>query len=92
MELLQANHPVLHTDPIYDDTIYVYHSFGVHILNLNPILANLASALKEEDEKVLETTLQKPSNTLVQAILSTYSVERGYGFLLSLLKTILSPS
>ena len=72
LELLQTNHPVLHADSIYDDTIYVYHTFGVHVLNLNPILANLASALKEDDEKKLDATLQNPSYTSVQAILSTY--------------------
>ncbi|KAG2369934.1 hypothetical protein BDR07DRAFT_1387385 [Suillus spraguei] len=30
LDLLQANRPILLMDPIHDDTVYVYHAFGVH--------------------------------------------------------------
>ncbi|KAH8118607.1 hypothetical protein DFH11DRAFT_1568326 [Phellopilus nigrolimitatus] len=76
LDLLQGNHPVFHPDPIHDDTVYAYHAFGVHVLNLNPIFQNLAAAMKEEDEQTLKETVQSSTHTTVQAILSTYSVER----------------
>lgn len=76
MDLLVANHPVLHLDPIHDDTAYVYHAFGVHVLSLAPVLQNLALALKEEDDEAFTKALQKSGSTSVQPILSTFSVER----------------
>ncbi|KAI5119910.1 hypothetical protein M0805_003714 [Coniferiporia weirii] len=77
VDLLQHNHTVFHPDPIHDDTVYAYHAFGVHALNLNPIFQNLAAAMKEEDEKTLIETVQTSACTSVQAILSTYSIEQG---------------
>ena len=76
LSLIQANRLLFHPDPIHDDTVYVYHSFGVHVLNFNSVLQNLAIALKEEAEGGLDEAVQKSGNTSVQAILDTFSVEK----------------
>ncbi|KAF8639690.1 hypothetical protein AX17_000954 [Amanita inopinata Kibby_2008] len=79
LDLLQGNHPVFYSDPIHDDTIYVYHAFGVHSLHLGQMLSDLLSALRIEgeiDEELLDKTLQASICTTVRPILSTYSVER----------------
>ncbi|ESK97559.1 hypothetical protein Moror_17559 [Moniliophthora roreri MCA 2997] len=71
LELLQGNYPVLAPDPINCDTFYVYHAFGVHALNLRPVLQNLLSADEDSGQ-----SLQLTAGTTVQPILSTFSVER----------------
>lgn len=77
LDLLQANHPVLLLDPIHDDTLYVYHAFGVHALQIGPVLQHLAVALRgEEDDAVLDDALRTPVETLVRPLLTTFSVER----------------
>ncbi|KLO19835.1 hypothetical protein SCHPADRAFT_864426 [Schizopora paradoxa] len=76
LPLVQGNHPVLHPDPIHDDTLYIYHAFGVHVLNFNPVLQHFALALKEDNDESLSAAVQKSGNTSVQAILSTFSVEK----------------
>ncbi len=76
LSLVQGNHPVLHPDPIHDDTLYIYHAFGVHVLNFNPVLQHFALALKEDNDESLSSAVQKSGNTSVQAILSSFSVER----------------
>jgi nucleoporin NUP82 len=81
MGLLQGNYPVFHTDPIHDDTVYVYHAFGVHALYLGPMLQSLAAALRavgDTDGPELTIALQKCPGTIVQPILTTLSVERQY--------------
>ncbi|TDL29694.1 hypothetical protein BD410DRAFT_817721 [Rickenella mellea] len=75
-DLLHGNHPVFSLDPIHDDTVYIHHAFGVHMLDLRPVLQHLTMSLKEEDEDALVTTLENHHPTSVQPILSTYSVER----------------
>lgn len=83
LDLLQGNHPVFLTDPIHDDTVYVYHAFGVHALYLGPMLQTLGAALRaEDDEEGTELTgaLNKCTETNVQPVLTTYSVERRYNF------------
>lgn len=81
--LLQANHVAFLADPIHDDIVYVYHGFGVHVLNFNSVLQNFAVALKEEEDGSLDEAIQNTGSTLVQAILSTYSIEKRYGKCLS---------
>ncbi|KAF8974369.1 hypothetical protein BDZ97DRAFT_1900053 [Flammula alnicola] len=78
LELLHGNHPVFLLDPLHDDMVYVYHAFGVHALDISPVLQNLAAALREEDEdeSVLQKALEKSTMTNVQPIISTFSVER----------------
>ena len=76
ISLLEGNHPVFLLDPIHDDTVYVYHAFGVHIVNFGPVLQHLANALKEEKEERLTSALGKKCHSLVRHILTTYSVER----------------
>lgn len=78
LELLRANYPVLFQDPLHDDTIYVYHAFGVHALDIGPVLAGLTMALrKEDDESLLKKNLEENSAlTNVQPILNTFSAQR----------------
>lgn len=77
LDLLQANHSTLLVDPIYDDTVYVYHAFGVHLLNLGPVLQSLALALRREDDgSALENALRDSAGTKVRPLLTTFSVER----------------
>ena len=76
-DLLQANHPVFFADPIHEDTLYVYHAFGVHMLQLGPVLDHLAGAIKEEENDVaLERAMNVPAETHVRSLLTTFSVER----------------
>jgi nucleoporin NUP82 len=85
LNLLQGDHPSLLPDPIHDDTVYVYHAFGVHALHLGPMLRSLAVALGEEDHGAsLDAILTKTCGTDVHPILNTFSVERKlvYGLLL----------
>jgi len=77
-ELLHANHPVFLLDPLHDDMIYVYHAFGVHALDISPVLRGLAAALRgDEDDTKLKSKLEEPTMTNVRPILDTFSVERG---------------
>ncbi|PSR71800.1 hypothetical protein PHLCEN_2v12301 [Hermanssonia centrifuga] len=80
LDLLQGNHPVFLQDPIHDETIYVYHAFGVHALQLGTLLQNLAIALRDDisndGNESLSASLEKSGGTVVRPILSTFSVER----------------
>jgi nucleoporin NUP82 len=76
--LLQGNNPVIFTDPIHKDTAYIYHAFGVHVLNIGPVLQHLATALRGDDDASgtqLESSLKESVGTSVQPILSTFSIE-----------------
>ncbi|OSD04378.1 hypothetical protein PYCCODRAFT_1433763 [Trametes coccinea BRFM310] len=81
-DLVQGNHPVFLNDPIHDDTVYIYHAFGVHVLQLEPLLKSLAVALREANNDSgsaagsLEATLESVAQTDVQPILLTFSVEQ----------------
>ncbi|THH13916.1 hypothetical protein EW146_g6350 [Bondarzewia mesenterica] len=77
LDLLQGNHPVFHADPIYDDTVYLYHAFGVHALHLDKLLYSLATALRGEGlDSSLAASLDSQEQTEVQPIVTTFSVER----------------
>ena len=78
LDLLSNNHPTFLLDPLHDDTVYVYHDFGVHALDVAPVLHSLTSALRtdDEDESVLKAGLQQSIISNVQPILNTFSVER----------------
>lgn len=79
LELLHENYPVFSRDPIHDEALYLYHSFGVHALNLGALLQSLAVALRAENENregLLLQEIQKSQGIGVQPILSTFSVER----------------
>lgn len=78
LDLLSYNHPTFLLDPLHDDTVYVYHAFGVHVLDVAPVLQSLTSALRtdDEDESVLKAGLQESVMSNVQTILNTFSVER----------------
>jgi len=76
-DLLQANYPVFFLDPIHDDTLYVYHAFGVHALQIGSVLLHLAVALQGvNDDAAFEGALQTPVGTSVHSLLTTFSVER----------------
>lgn len=84
LDLLQGNHPVFLPDPIQDETVYVYHAFGVHVLQLGRLLRRLAAALRDDtnsdgDDDHLVELLQTTGPTQVQPILTTFSVEHRYG-------------
>ncbi len=80
LDLVQGNHPVFHLDPIHDDTVYVYHAFGVHALHLGALLKGLAIVLRDDSEAAssshLEASLETVKNTDVQPVLLTFSVEQ----------------
>ena len=78
LDLLSNNHPTFLLDPLHDDTVYVYHDFGVHALDVAPVLQSLTSALRtdDEDESVLKEGLQQSVMSSVQPILNTFSAER----------------
>ena len=78
LDLLHSNYPIFLLDPLHDDTVYVYHAFGVHALDVAPVLQSLTSALRtdDEDESVLKAGLEKSVISNVQPILNTFSVER----------------
>ena len=48
--------PTVVVDPLYDDTLYVYHAFGVHCIVLRRWMDALSEALsiKEEDKRDTE--------------------------------------
>ena len=78
LDLLKANYPVFLQDPIHDESIYVYHAFGVHALQLGPVLQNLANALKEDasndgQDGSLTAALEGAGNTGVRPLLTTFS-------------------
>ncbi|KAF7301405.1 hypothetical protein MIND_00705700 [Mycena indigotica] len=77
LNLLQGNRAVFLADPLHDDTIYVYHAFGVHSLHLDQLLQTLRLALKADDEaQSLTSALQEAVGSSVTPIVSTFSVER----------------
>lgn len=77
LDLLQANHPVILPDPIHDDTIYVYHAFGVHSLEFGDLLCNLTTALRTDDDgATLTDMLEKSVGTQISTILNTFSAQR----------------
>ncbi|KAH0840061.1 hypothetical protein J3R83DRAFT_1028 [Lanmaoa asiatica] len=77
-DLLQGNHPVILPDPIHDDTVYIYHAFGVHSLEFGDLLHSLATALRADDDDgtTLCSTLETSVGTQVSPILSTFSFQR----------------
>ncbi len=80
LDLLRANHPVLSRDPINDETIYVYHAFGVHTIQLGALLQKLANALRDdvsnEGESSLGSSLEASGGATVKPLVTTFSVER----------------
>ncbi|CCM04850.1 uncharacterized protein FIBRA_07043 [Fibroporia radiculosa] len=81
LELLRGNHPVLFSDPIHDDTVYVHHAFGVHALQLGPLLRSLVQVLRggsdnNQDDNAIGLSAQDCKPTVVQLILNTLSIER----------------
>lgn len=83
LDILQGNHPVFVPDPIHADSLYLYHAFGVQVLNFRALLEGLATALQDEsDDKdgTLQEELKKEQGVEATQILSTFSVERRWVF------------
>jgi nucleoporin NUP82 len=78
LELLQANHPVFVSDPIYRDTIYLYHAFGVHCLNMTRWLQPLARSLRNDVGLQVERLVNGSVGTEVTCLLDTFSQESKY--------------
>ncbi|KAI5479721.1 nuclear pore complex, nucleoporin 88 family protein [Pseudohyphozyma bogoriensis] len=78
---LIANHPTIIKDPLYPDTLYVYHAFGVHCLLLTNWLdavADITNTTEDDDEKLqkeVERTLRAQKPTDVLWILKTVSLD-----------------
>ncbi|KAH9843921.1 uncharacterized protein C8Q71DRAFT_826054 [Rhodofomes roseus] len=79
VDLVEGNHPVLYPDPINQDTVYVYHAFGIHALQFESMLRSLALALRDDssdkDGSSLDTSLQVCKGTEVHPIISTFDIE-----------------
>jgi len=78
LDLLHGNHPVFLLDPLHNDMVYIYHAFGVHALDISPVLQTLTVSLECEDQPLLQKSLEKAAMSNVQPILSTFSVERKF--------------
>jgi len=79
LNLIQSNYPVFLPDPIHGDTVYVYHSFGVHAIYLNKMLRVLSNALHSVSSgasNALLAAFRSPAPAEVQPIVTTFSVER----------------
>jgi nucleoporin NUP82 len=78
LELIRGNYPVIYPDPIHDNTVYVYHAFGVHSINLEQILSSLAEMIRLDDGTgtLLLKALEQPVHAYVQPIVTTFSVEQ----------------
>ncbi|KAJ3528263.1 hypothetical protein NMY22_g9483 [Coprinellus aureogranulatus] len=76
LKFLHGIRPAFLADLIHDNVVYVYHSFGVHALDISPVPENLSQALRTDDEdaKAIQTTLSQGSRTNVQQILPAISV------------------
>ncbi|OCH90689.1 hypothetical protein OBBRIDRAFT_819148 [Obba rivulosa] len=75
LELLSGNHLVFLPDPIQDDTVYVHHAFGVHALQLSPLLDFTKTASRLRDGTDPSSILESRAGTNVFPLLSTFSVE-----------------
>jgi nucleoporin NUP82 len=79
LNLIQSNYPVFLPDPIHGDTVYVYHSLGVHAIHLYKMLRALSNALHSVSsgtENALLAAFRSPASAEVQSIVTTFSVER----------------
>lgn len=73
-DALQSNWPTLVHDPLYNDTIYVYHDFGVHCLLFRPWLEPLARAFQKHSTQLdLEALLDSLPGTDTVCVLDTFS-------------------
>ena len=51
--------PTVVVDPLYEDTLYVYHAFGVHCIVLRRWMDALSEALAVKDEDKRDTELDR---------------------------------
>jgi nucleoporin NUP82 len=78
LDLLQVNCPVFLPDPIYQDTIYIYHAFGVHCLNMSRWLQPLARSLCDDVNQEVARLVNNSIGTEVTCMLDTFSLESKY--------------
>ncbi|EIW82422.1 hypothetical protein CONPUDRAFT_123331 [Coniophora puteana RWD-64-598 SS2] len=78
---LSNNHLNLSLDPIHDDTVYAYHSFGIHSLQFEDLLRSLNDALRQEGDgpeadSAMKKAVQNFKPTRVSQIQTTGSLSR----------------
>jgi nucleoporin NUP82 len=78
LELLHANHPVFASDPIYNDTVYLYHTFGVHSLNMSHWLQPLASSLSGHVDEEVGRLVKEARGTEVTSLMDSFSPQLRY--------------
>lgn len=62
------------TDPIYHDTMFIYHSFGIHSLNLTPWTQPLIKAMRTGIDERIESVVKKSLVSDVTSLLETTSM------------------
>lgn len=75
LALLHLNHPVFASDPIYNDTVYLYHAFGVHALDMSRWLQPLAGSLHHDVGEQVHILVKEAAGTEVTSIMDTFSPE-----------------
>ncbi|KZT60736.1 hypothetical protein CALCODRAFT_515128 [Calocera cornea HHB12733] len=69
---LEHNNPIFVQDPVYPDTLYVYHDYGVHCVVMRKWLSSIQQALSAEDTDV-EAALRAAKTSEVGCMVSTIS-------------------
>ncbi len=77
--VLDHSYPILRLDPIHDDTLYVYHPFGVHLVDLGQVVRSIIPTFKEDIELSMDFDGSEVGCSVSQ-ILDTFSMERRYSF------------
>lgn len=75
-ETLESNRVSLVPDPIHNDSVFVYHAFGVHSISLSTWLEPLTSSLaKNEGQSALEGILaaSKPAAVKTELVTMTFA-------------------
>ncbi|GJJ07282.1 hypothetical protein Clacol_001482 [Clathrus columnatus] len=59
LQMLEKNWPVIVADPIYQDTVFIYHTLGVHALNLTHWLQPLVKSMQTGVDEMIENVVKK---------------------------------
>lgn len=74
LQPLETNWPVMTTDPIYQDMVFIYHSFGVHSLNMANWLQPLIRSMQTGIDERIDSIIQKGLATEVSGLFDTSSI------------------
>ncbi|EJU06592.1 hypothetical protein DACRYDRAFT_61384 [Dacryopinax primogenitus] len=69
---MDHNCPVFVRDPVYPDTLYVYHNYGVHCVIIRKWLSSLRAALSKDGDE-LSAALKEAKMSEVACMVSTIS-------------------